>query len=226
MVRVKICCIASVEEAALAVRHGAAALGLVGRMPSGPGVIDDALIAEIAASAPPAVATFLLTSETEPEAIVDHVRCCGANTVQIVDAVAPAAYQALRRAVPAVKIVQVIHVTGPESLAEAKAAAPLVDALLLDSGRPQARIKELGGTGRVHDWSLSQRIVAEVSRPVFLAGGIRPENAAEAYRQVRPFGIDLCTGVRQNGHLDAERLRGLFAALAAAPAPRDRAGPT
>ena len=216
MVRVKICCIASVEEAALAVRHGAAALGLVGRMPSGPGVIDDTLIAEIAASVPPGVATFLLTSETEPEAIVDHVRRCGTNTVQIVDAVAPAAYRALRQAAPGLKIVQVIHVTGPESLDEAKALAPLIDALLLDSGRPQARIKELGGTGRVHDWSLSQRIVAEVSRPVFLAGGIRPDNAAEAARQVRPFGIDLCTGARRDGRLDAERLRGLFAALAPA----------
>jgi len=218
MLRVKICCIASVEEAALAIRHGAAAIGLVGRMPSGPGPIDDPLIAEIAASAPPAVATFLLTSETEPEAIVDHVRRCGTNTVQIVDAVGPAAYRALRQAVPAVKIVQVIHVTGPESLDEAKALAPLVDALLLDSGRPQALVKELGGTGRVHDWSLSQRIVAVVSRPVFLAGGIRPQNAAEAYRQVRPFGIDLCTGARRNGRLDAERLRDLFAALGL-PAP-------
>ena len=65
----------------------------------------------------------------------------------------------------------------------------------------------------MHDWSLSQRIVAEVSRPVFLAGGIRPENAAEAYRQVRPFGIDLCTGARRNGRLDAKRLGDLFAAL-------------
>lgn len=219
MVRVKICCIASVEEAALAVRHGAAALGLVGRMPSGPGVIDDPLITEIAASVPPSVATFLLTGETEPEAIVDHVRRCGTSTVQIVDAVEPAAYRALRRAAPAVKIVQVIHVTGPEALTEATARAPSVDALLLDSGRPQAPIKELGGTGRVHDWSLSRRIVAEVSRPVFLAGGIRPENAAEATRQVRPFGIDLCTGVRRDGQLDAERLRALFAALVAALAP-------
>ena len=213
MVRVKICCIASVEEAALAVRHGAAALGLVGRMPSGPGVIDDQLIAKIAATVPPPVATFLLTSETEPEAIVDHVRRCGTNTVQIVDAVGPAAYRALRRAMPAVKIVQVIHVTGPEAVTEAMDRAPLVDALLLDSGRPRAPVRELGGTGRVHDWSLSRKIVAEVPCPVFLAGGIRPENAAEAYRRVRPFGIDLCTGARRDGRLDPERLGGLFAAL-------------
>jgi phosphoribosylanthranilate isomerase len=213
--RVKICCIASREEAALAIRHGAAAIGLVGPMPSGPGVICDTLIAEIAAAVPPAIATFLLTSETEPEAIVDHVRRCGTTTVQIVDAVKTDAYQALRRALPDVAIVQVIHVTGPESLEEAKARAPLVDALLLDSGRPQAAVKELGGTGRVHDWSLSRRIATEVACPVYLAGGLKPENVAEAYRQVRPFGIDLCTGVRREGNLDPERLAGLFAALAA-----------
>jgi len=216
MVRVKICCIASIAEAELAVRHGAAALGLVGRMPSGPGPIEDELIAEIAAWAPPAVATFLLTSETEPDAIVDHVRRCGTSTVQLVDAVAPQAYDALRRAVPQLKIVQVIHVTGPESLEEAKASAPHVDALLLDSGQPAAAVKELGGTGRVHDWSLSRRIVEEVSRPVFLAGGLKPENVTAAVGQVRPFGVDLCTGVRTDGRLDGTRLAAFFGAVAAA----------
>ncbi len=214
--RVKICCIASLEEARLAVRQGAAALGLVGRMPSGPGPIEDGLIAEIAASAPPPVATFLLTSETEPEAIVDHVRRCGTNTVQLVDAIDPNAYAVLRKALPRVKIVQVIHVTGPESVAEAKQRAPLVDALLLDSGRPGAAVRELGGTGRVHDWSLSRRIVAGISRPVFLAGGLRPDNAAEAWRAVKPFGLDLCTGVRTNGRLDEGKLRDFFGALAPA----------
>lgn len=216
MVRVKICCIASLEEARLAVRQGAAALGLVGRMPSGPGPIADELIAEIAASTPPPIATFLLTSETKPDAIADHVRRCGTNTVQLVDAIDPKDYGALRKALPRVKIVQVIHVTGPESVGEAKERAPLVDALLLDSGRPGAAVRELGGTGRVHDWSLSQRIVAEVSCPVFLAGGLRPDNAAEAWAAVQPFGLDLCTGVRTDGRLDAGKLQAFFGALAPA----------
>jgi phosphoribosylanthranilate isomerase len=214
VVRVKICCISSVAEAALAVRHGASALGLVGHMPSGPGVIGDGLIAEIAATAPPAVATFLLTSETEPDAIVEHVRFCGTSTVQLVDAVDPQAYRSLRKALPHVKIVQVIHVTGPESVVEARERAAQVDALLLDSGRPAAAIKELGGTGRVHDWSLSRRIVAEIPRPVFLAGGLRPDNAAEASQAVQPFGLDLCTGVRTDGQLDESKLKAFFGALA------------
>jgi phosphoribosylanthranilate isomerase len=215
MVRVKICCITSREEAALAVGHGAAALGLVGPMPSGPGVIEDRLIAKIALTVPPPVATFLLTSETEAEAIVDHARRCGTNTVQLVDAVELSVYGAIRQALPHLKIVQVIHVNGAQSVADAQDRAPLIDALLLDSGRPSAAVKELGGTGRTHDWSLSGEIVAAVERPVFLAGGLRPDNVAEAIRQVRPFGVDLCTGVRRDGRLNPERLQSFFAAVAA-----------
>lgn len=214
MVRVKICCIASLAEAELAIRQGASALGLVGHMPSGPGVIGDDLIAEIAAAAPPAVATFLLTSETQPDAVVAHVSRCGTNTVQLVDAVEPGTYDALRKAVPHVKIVQVIHVAGPDSVDEALTVAPQVDALLLDSGRPAATVKELGGTGRVHDWSLSRHIVERARRPVFLAGGLKPDNVAAAWRAVRPFGLDLCSGLRTDGRLDEAKLAAFFGELA------------
>ncbi len=216
MVRIKICCISSLEEARLAVEAGAAALGLVGAMPSGPGVIEDSLIAEIAASVPPPVATFLLTSETDAEAIVEHVRRCRTNTVQLVDAVAPATYAQIRRALPALRIVQVIHVERLESVEAARDAAVHADALLLDSGRPMARVRELGGTGRVHDWALSRAIVAAVERPVFLAGGLAPDNVAEAWRRVRPFGFDLCSGVRTDGRLDPAKLASFFAAANAA----------
>jgi len=215
MLRVKICCIASIEEAGLAIDAGAAALGLVGAMPSGPGPIADALIAEIAASVPPPIATFLLTSETDADAILDHVARCRTNTVQLVDAVAPSVHERLRRELPALRIVQVIHVAGEESVEEARSVAPRVDALLLDSGRPTAAVRELGGTGRVHDWRVSRAIVEAVGRPVFLAGGLRPDNIAEAWRAVRPFGFDLCSGVRTDGRLDPAKLHGFFAAVAA-----------
>lgn len=216
--RLKVCCIASVEEARTAVAAGADAVGLVARMPSGPGPIPDALIAEIAATVPPPVATFLLTSETDPAAIVEHVGRCRANTVQLVDAVPADAYAGLRRAHPAVRIVQVIHVEDQDSVEEARQAASHVDALLLDSGRPKLAVKELGGTGRVHDWTLSARIVAESPVPVFLAGGIRADNVAEAIRAVRPYGIDLCSGVRTDGRLDPAKLAALVAAMRAADA--------
>ena len=216
--RLKVCCIASVEEARLAIRLGADAIGLVGAMPSGPGPIDDRLIAEIARHAPPGVATFLLTSRTEPGEVVAHVLAAGVNTVQLVDEVEPSTYAALRHAAPAVRIVQVLHVQDAGVLEEVRRVEPHVDAILLDSGRPMAAVKELGGTGRTHDWSISARLVAQTSRPVYLAGGIRSENVAEAIRAVHPFGIDLCTGVRTNGRLDEARSRALIAEMRRADA--------
>ena len=216
MPRIKICCISSLEEARMAVEFGAAALGLVGHMPSGPGVISDDLIATIARSTPPAVATFLLTSETDAGAVITHQQKVSTSTVQIVDALATGTYADIRAALPGIKLVQVIHVTDEASVDEASRIAPEVDALLLDSGNPALAVKELGGTGRTHDWSLSRRIVESVKAPVFLAGGLRPENVREAIDTVGPFGLDLCSGVRTNGQLDPFKLEKFFEAVAQA----------
>lgn len=213
--RVKVCCISSVEEARLAVAAGAHALGLVSAMPSGPGVIDEGLIARIAAAVPPPVAAFLLTSLQDGPALVAQQRRLGVGTLQLVDAVEPGAYALLRRELPGVRLVQVIHVTGRESLDEARDAARHVDGILLDSGNPKAAVKELGGTGRRHDWGVSRLIREAVAVPVFLAGGLDAGNAAEAVREVGPFALDICSGVRSGGVLDSAKLRAFFAALPA-----------
>lgn len=212
-VRVKVCCIMSEEEARVAVRHGAAALGLVSRMPSGPGVISEERIAEIAARVPPPVGTFLLSCATEVEELVEQHRRTRANTLQLVDSVPRERLRKLREVLPGVRLVQVIHVTGGASVDEALSVAPEVDALLLDSGNPTLAVKELGGTGRVHDWEVSRRIRERAPVPVFLAGGLRPENVVEAVRQVGPFGVDVCSGLRTNGALDEEKVARFFEAL-------------
>ena len=211
--RVKICCIRSVDEANLAIRLGATALGLVSTMPSGPGVIPESLIKHIARSIPPGIGTFLLTSSTDPASIVDQQKRCGVNTVQICDYLAPQDLLYLRSEMPGISIVQVIHVTGKPAQTYAATIAPYVDGLLLDSGNPQLPVKQLGGTGRVHDWKISRSIRESVSIPVFLAGGLTPENVASAVQQVKPFGVDVCSGVRTNGVLDENKLRLFFAAI-------------
>jgi len=214
--RVKVCCISSVGEARLAVRLGASALGLVSEMPSGPGVIPEALIAEIAASVPPPIGTFLLTSRTDPAEIVAQQKRCGVNTVQICDRLPSGGLATLRKALPGVSLVQVIHVTDETSEEEALEAAREVDVLLLDSGNQSLPVKELGGTGRTHDWTLSAEIVKKSKVPVFLAGGLNAENVDDAIRSVRPFGVDLCTGVRTDGILDERKLIRFMAAVSAA----------
>lgn len=211
--RVKVCCIASALEARTAVECGAAAVGLVSEMPSGPGVIGEDLIAEIAARVPPTVATFLLTCKQDADSIVEQQRRCRVNTLQLCDRVASDVYTELRARLHGVSIVQVVHVRGEESLEEALRVARHVDALLLDSGNQNLAVKELGGTGRTHDWNMSRRIVEASPVPVFLAGGLKPENVAEAIETVRPFGLDVCSGVRTNGQLDKRNLERFFSRL-------------
>ena len=211
--RVKICCIMSQDEARLAIAAGASALGLVASMPSGPGVIADANIRDIARTVPPGIATFLLTSRRAASDVVAHVRAVGTSTVQLVDTLTHGSYAQLRDELPNVKIVQVVHVSGPAAVDGALAVAEEVDALLLDSGNPHLRVKQLGGTGRRHDWTLSRQIRDAASVPVYLAGGLRDDNVADAIASVDPFGVDVCTGVRSDGRLDAQKLNHFMSAV-------------
>ncbi len=213
--RVKICCMGSIDEAWLAIGAGASALGFVSKMPSGPGPIEEELIAEIVAAVPPGIATFLLTSETTAEPIVKQQRRTRVNTIQLVDAVEEGTYQTLRRELPGVSIIQVIHVAGPSSIDEAMHAAKNVDALLLDSGNPRLAVKELGGTGRVHDWTVSRQIRDRSPVPVYLAGGLDPSNAASAIEHVDPFALDVCSGLRTGGKLDAAKVDAFMTAVRA-----------
>ncbi len=210
--KIKICCISTVDEATFAIRAGASALGLVSAMPSGPGVIDEDTITEIIRTVPPQISTFFLTSRQDAEAIIDQQRRCRPNTIQLVDHVDETELVKLRRALPGIALVQVVHVTGPESFDEACAVAPHVDAILLDSGNRKLAVKELGGTGRTHDWTISRRIREQCGRPLFLAGGLKPDNVRDAIDRVRPFGLDLCGGVRTDGTLDPLKLRAFFSA--------------
>ncbi|MCH1471727.1 MAG: phosphoribosylanthranilate isomerase [Flavobacteriaceae bacterium] len=209
-IRVKICCICSAEEAKLAIAYGASALGLVGHMPSGPGVISNSKISEITKSVPPMVSTFLLTSETKAAAVIDHYKKVNTSTIQIVDALENRDYEQIKNKLPHVKIVQVVHVLNDKSVAEAIGISAYVDAILLDSGNPNLETRELGGTGRTHNWDLSRQIRDQIDIPVFLAGGINCNNVKQAIEHVQPFGVDLCSSVRTNGKLDENKLKLFF----------------
>lgn len=213
---IKICCIRSHDEADLAIAAGASALGLVSQMPSGPGVIDDDTAAELAAHAAGRAQTFLLTSLTTADRIIEQQQRVGATTLQLVDHVPHDDLRRLRDGLPSTRLVQVIHVLDDSAVDEAVAAAPLVDAILLDSGNPRLAIKQLGGTGRAHNWAISRRIVAAVPCPVWLAGGLRAGNVADALNVVRPYGVDICSGVRLAGNLDPALLAEFVASVRAA----------
>ena len=208
--KVKICCISSEDEAKMALEFGADVLGLVAKMPSGPGTIDNTLIQNIIKSVPAETLTFLLTPKTNPHEIIAHQRLTGANCIQLVDAVKAEDYKILRDNLPNIQLIQVIHIIGENSAEEAKQYDEVADMILLDSGNPNLTIKELGGTGRVHNWELSRKIVESIHKPAFLAGGLKPENIREAIAYVKPYGVDICSGVRTNGKLDFEKLQRFF----------------
>ena len=198
MIPVKVCCIQSIEEAALAVTAGARAVGLVSQMPSGWGPIPEERIARIAATIPPMVSSVLLTSKSTAVEVIEQLHRCQTNAVQIVDDFPIDGYAAINDSCPGVEIYQAVHVLDDSAIERAVQLAPHVHGLILDTGSPHGEVKVLGGTGKTHDWSISRRIVDAVERPVFLAGGLKPENVAEAMETVRPYGLDLCTGVRRD----------------------------
>lgn len=213
--RVKICCIASPQEAALAVRYGADLLGLVAEMPSGPGPIPDSNIRDIANIVSPGATPVLLTSRDMPDSIARHVEYCQVPVVQIVRHIDPGMLEILRRNMPGTKIMQVVHVSDESTIEIARDYGRFADAILLDSGKPAAEDapEELGGTGRTHDWTISRKIVDTCGRPVFLAGGLTPDNVSSALQAVRPYGVDLCSGVRTDGQLDEKKLAAFMRAV-------------
>lgn len=212
-IRIKICCMSSADDVRLAVSAGADALGFVSAMPSGAGIVGEDLIAQLIPLAPPPVATFLLTCETDPVRIVAQQRRCGANTLQLCDRVSASVRSLVCRQLPGVRIVQVVHVTGAGSVDEALDVEETADAILLDSGNPSLAVKELGGTGRTHDWTISAAIRERVAIPVFLAGGLDPDNVRRALAAVRPYGVDVCSGVRTEGRLDPAKLSAFMGAV-------------
>jgi len=211
--KIKICCIQNIKEAETAINFGADAIGLVGKMPSGPGPIPDKQIKKIAEAVSPGIETFLLTGNISVDSIIKHHQKTNTTTIQIVDKLKYGRYWQIKEKLPHIRIVQVIHVLNEESVEEAIRISLSVDALLLDSGNPNLKIKELGGTGRIHNWNLSRKINESVKCPVYLAGGLKPENVRYAIEAVNPYAVDVCSGVRTCGLLDAKKLERFFKSI-------------
>ncbi len=212
--RIKICCICSATEVAVALAGGADLLGFVAPPLGGMGVISDHRIAELIPLVPPGVTPILLTGHTELGDLVAQVEQTRPGAIQLVKATTPATRAALRGRFPCLRILQVVHVHGEDAIDVAIAAQESSDGVLLDSSNPDKG--QLGATGTTHDWSISRRVVEACRLPVYLAGGLNPGNIAQAIATVQPAGVDLCTGVRTDGQLDPERVAAFVAAARAA----------
>lgn len=205
-VRIQIAGVASLEEARVAEKLGVDALGFTLRLPDG---VHDGLTEPKARSIiqalPPFIGSVAITYVSTAREAIDLCRYLGVNTLQLHGEFAAPELEMIRVAMPHLKIIRAVHVTGPEALGIARSWERKVDAILLDTLDPETGRR--GATGKAHDWSVSREIVAALRVPVILAGGLRPENVASAIATVRPWGVDTHTGVEdEHGHRDIQRL--------------------
>lgn len=206
--RVKICGTATFADLDCAVAAGADAIGFLMGITH---VTQDAVTPETAAAMvatlPPFIVPVAVTHLTKPSDLIRIVELSRCTTLQIQDMVTPDDIAEVREALPYLRIMKAVHVMDESAIATAKYFSDTADAILLDT-RTADRI---GGTGITHDWNISAKIVKECSCPVILAGGLTPENVTEAIIRVRPYAVDVHTGVKKNGVRDAERTRAFVA---------------
>jgi len=204
--RVKVCGIKTVEDAIMAAHCGADAVGLlVGQRHVSEDFINIDLARDIVKKCPPLVSPVLVTHLNDPKEIAYLASQIGVTTIQLHSDCEVQSIISLRKILPYIKLIKNFHVTGPEIIQVIRPFEAVVDAFLLDTlNSVEGRV---GGTGLTHDWNISRDIVREVSRPVILAGGLNPENVADAIRIVTPFGVDANTGLKaSNGFKDCTKV--------------------
>lgn len=210
---VKVCCIRSLDEARTAIKAGADAIGFVGIHPPTPRTIADELIHSITQEVSRSIATVLLTASTRAEVISNQLQRTITSSVQLSAKLETEELRKLAETEPEVTRIKVVHVEGSEALKAIDQYADAVDIFLLDSGSPNAASPVYGGTGQQHDWRVSAEFVKASPLPVFLAGGLTPQNVTKAIDQVRPAGVDLCSGLRTGDRLDYSKLAAFMNAI-------------
>src|SRR2546428_864557 len=200
-VRIKVCGICSLEDALACSAAGVDALGFLCGVPvSVRSYIDPDAAGEIIRRLPPYVSSVLVTILSDAAQIQKMLDKTSVSALQLQGPIQPAAVESLRNGNPHLKIIKAIHIIDESAVQEAQSWQPFADALLLDTKGEGA----LGGTGKTHNWKLSRRIAETLRIPVILAGGLSPDNVAQAIKTVRPFAVDVNSGV--GGHLPAKDL--------------------
>jgi phosphoribosylanthranilate isomerase len=207
-VRAKICGIRSQLDLHIAVEAGADAVGFIcGVTHESEDALDEDAARALVRQVPPYVSTVLVTHLTEADEVLRLAGFLDVDTIQLHGV---AEHEAVARVFAAAgrrRVTKAIHIESPEAVAVAETFLDVCDALHLDS-RTAGR---LGGTGKVHDWSISRRVVElaweRARRPTILAGGLRPENLVSAIQTVGPFAVDVNSGVDdEHGDKDPARV--------------------
>ena len=205
---VKICGIRRHEDALIAAELGADAIGLlVGQRHNSPDFISAAVAREISRTLPPSVEAVLVTQITEVDEIERLLRQSGIRAVQLHSEITADSVANLRTRFPDLKVFKSVHVISAESVRYPEGFSKVVDGFVLDT--INVATDQVGGTGNIHDWSISQKIVERFPDiPIILAGGLNSKNVRSAIESVHPFGVDVNSGTKgSDGFKDARKMR-------------------
>ncbi|QPV63669.1 phosphoribosylanthranilate isomerase [Halosimplex litoreum] len=209
--RVKVCGVTREADREAVVAAGADAVGVISGVPvDTPREVDAGTAGDLLAGVPPLVTGVLVTMPDTVEQAVDLATAAEPDAVQVHGGLSPGELGALGRRLHGDLVVAV-----DADADDLRAYAGPADALLVDSVDADGG----GGTGQTHDWERTREVVADLDVPVILAGGLTPDNVAAAVETVRPFGVDVATGVervedgeRVGGEKDSETVRSFVAA--------------
>lgn len=194
MIKVKVCGITNIADALLAAESGADAIGFIFYKPS-PRYIAPELARDIIDRLPPFINSVAVFVDEDEKRLKDIIDLCRIDTIQLHGDESPGFCERFKQ-----KVIKTIRVQGEESLRGLDRYR--VSAFLLDTYRENIP----GGTGRSFDWDLA--IGVKRYGPIILAGGLNPENVADAIRKVRPYGVDVSSGVEKSpGKKDADKLK-------------------
>jgi phosphoribosylanthranilate isomerase len=194
VIKVKICGVRTVEDAMKCVACGADAVGVL--LADSPRRITILQAADIVKCMPPFVTPVIVMMPSAAEEAIEAAGVIGPGAIQLQGDEPPEMLLEIKKALPHIKLIKAVHVGSGGEMDKARSYEGTADAILLDTMSPGR-----GGSGRTHDWTLSGEIVADIRSPVVLAGGLSPSNVAEAIKRVRPFAVDVASGVEGNGRV-------------------------
>jgi len=207
MIKVKICANRSVEDAKMSIAFGADVIGiLVGQEHTSDDFVDKFKAREIATFAKGKCDVSLVTHLTNAKEIIELTKFIGNNTIQLHSDISEDEVLLIRKELPNVKLVRLIHVSSDGKICTDYQKMKYVDFYLLDSFN--LKTNQVGGTGLTHDWNKSRKLISILNKPTFLAGGLNPNNVKEAIKLTRPYGVDVNSGCKNElGKKDANKVK-------------------
>ncbi len=207
MLRIQMAGIRNIADALNSVECGVDIIGLlVGQKHTSDDFISKETAKEIKLSLPKGVTTTLITHLENASEIIDIARFIDVDYIQLHSYIEESEVDKIRETLPDKKLLRLIHISEDGETLNDISKIKNVDFYFTDS--INLKTNQVGGTGLTHDFERDRELVASLNKPVFVAGGLTPENVAEVVKLCQPYGVDVNSGCRgKNGGRDKAKMR-------------------